>query len=128
MLPRSNPFVLSFILPLVVVVRAHSYFPSIPEDPYAFPKYRVSFLNGFSLPNATAQRWLIEGLKAGETEFLGKVSTPPDKEENASFPKAIEPGVTSVVGGTDTGLPVFVYASSSSSFLCAARGDVPGIS
>lgn len=69
--------------PLLVVaavlgdaVWAHAadlYFPSIPEDPYAFPKYRVSFLNGFALPNSTAQRWLADGLAGGEQEFLSKI-------------------------------------------------------
>jgi len=43
---------------------------SLPEDTYAFPKYRVSFLNGLPLLNKTAQRWLTEGLRGGEQEFL----------------------------------------------------------
>lgn len=98
-----------FLLATSLIDHAHSaglYFPSIPEDPYAFPKYRLSFLNGFSLPNATAQRWLTEGLKGGEAEFLGKEYTSADRV-NALSPKAIEPGhpvATSnlPVGGTDS--------------------------
>ncbi|KAI0737661.1 hypothetical protein BC629DRAFT_1241744, partial [Irpex lacteus] len=42
----------------------------VPEDPYAFPKYRVAFLNGLPLLNDTAQRWLQNGLDGGELEFL----------------------------------------------------------
>ncbi|KAF4615460.1 hypothetical protein D9613_002962 [Agrocybe pediades] len=40
------------------------------QDTYAFPKYRVSFLNGLPLLNQTAERWLSEGLRGGEQEFL----------------------------------------------------------
>lgn len=43
---------------------------SVPEDPYAFPKFRVAFLNGLPVLNETAQRWLAEGLRGGELEFL----------------------------------------------------------
>ena len=43
---------------------------SVPEDPYAFPKFRVAFLNGLPVLNATAQRWLADGLPGGELEFL----------------------------------------------------------
>ena len=43
---------------------------SLPEDTYAFPKYRVSFLNGLPVLNETAERWLREGLRGGELEFL----------------------------------------------------------
>ncbi|KAF8320093.1 hypothetical protein DL93DRAFT_2164265 [Clavulina sp. PMI_390] len=64
------------VLSLVTLANAHDlYFPSIPEDPFAFPKYRLSFLNGFSLDNSTAKRWLAEGLPGGEAEFLGKDPT-----------------------------------------------------
>ena len=42
----------------------------VPEDPYAFPKYRVTFLNGLPVLNETAQRWLQHGLRGGELEFL----------------------------------------------------------
>ena len=43
---------------------------SVPEDPYSFPKFRVAFLNGLPVLNETAQRWLNEGLRGGELEFL----------------------------------------------------------
>src|SRR6266702_2056818 len=45
-------------------------FQSLPDDLYAFPKHRVSFLNGLPLLNETAERWLREGLHGGEPEFL----------------------------------------------------------
>ncbi|KAI9510861.1 hypothetical protein F5148DRAFT_1175518 [Russula earlei] len=45
-------------------------FHSLPDDIHAFPKYRVTFLNGLPLLNETAQRWLREGLRGGEPEFL----------------------------------------------------------
>ncbi|KAG2078086.1 hypothetical protein BDR04DRAFT_1000067 [Suillus decipiens] len=41
-----------------------------PEDLYAFPKHRVTFLNNLPVQNETAQRWLNEGLRGGEAEFL----------------------------------------------------------
>lgn len=63
------------------------YFPSIPEDPYAFPKYRLSFLNGFAVPNATAQRWLADGLVGGEAEFLSNEPyTHPPASIDSSIP------------------------------------------
>ncbi|KAI0318645.1 hypothetical protein OF83DRAFT_1231961 [Amylostereum chailletii] len=43
---------------------------SLPEDPFAFPKYRVTYLNGLPLLNETAERWTREGLHGGEAEFL----------------------------------------------------------
>ncbi|KAF8969992.1 hypothetical protein BDZ97DRAFT_1915088 [Flammula alnicola] len=43
---------------------------SLPEDTYAFPKFRVAFLNGLPVLNQTAERWLREGLRGGELEFL----------------------------------------------------------
>ncbi|KAI5980506.1 hypothetical protein EDC04DRAFT_2917905 [Pisolithus marmoratus] len=42
-----------------------------PEDLYSFPKSRVTFLNNFPVANETALRWLREGLKGGEREFMG---------------------------------------------------------
>jgi protein OS-9 len=41
-----------------------------PEDLYAFPKHRVTFLNNLPVQNETAQHWLNEGLRGGESEFL----------------------------------------------------------
>ncbi|KAG9318802.1 hypothetical protein JVU11DRAFT_903 [Chiua virens] len=43
-----------------------------PEDLYAFPKYRVTFLNDLPVFNETAQRWIQHGLRGGEQEFLGE--------------------------------------------------------
>lgn len=48
-----------------------------PEDLYAFPKYRVTFLNDFPVVNKTAQRWIQDGLRGGEQEFLGESWDPP---------------------------------------------------
>ena len=42
----------------------------IPEDPHAFPKYDVAFLNGLPVLNETAERWLRDGLEGGHLEFL----------------------------------------------------------
>ena len=42
----------------------------IPEDPHAFPKYDVTFLNGLPVLNETAERWLHHGLHGGLLEFL----------------------------------------------------------
>ncbi|KAG7452600.1 uncharacterized protein BT62DRAFT_989723 [Guyanagaster necrorhizus] len=43
---------------------------SLPEDTYAFPKYKVSFLNSLPILNQTAERWLKDGLDGGEAQFL----------------------------------------------------------
>jgi hypothetical protein len=51
---------------------------SIPEDTYATPKFRVTFLNSLPLINETAERWLKGGLHGGELEFLDQ----PWKEDN----------------------------------------------
>jgi protein OS-9 len=59
-------FSLLFLLPLVTASLLHS----LADDLYAFPKYRVTFLNGLPLLNETAERWLREGLSGGEAEFL----------------------------------------------------------
>ena len=57
-------------LSLALVLSARLHHSRVPEDPFAFPKYRVSFLNGLPVLNETAQRWLQEGLRGGEPEFL----------------------------------------------------------
>ncbi|KZV71874.1 hypothetical protein PENSPDRAFT_605223 [Peniophora sp. CONT] len=44
----------------------------LPEDPDAFPKYSVLFHNGYPVVNETAQKWLRDGLRGGEYEFLGQ--------------------------------------------------------
>jgi protein OS-9 len=43
---------------------------ALPEDPAAFPKYRVSYLNALPILNSTAEIWLKDGLKGGEAEFM----------------------------------------------------------
>lgn len=57
-------------LSLAALVSARIHHSRVPEDPYAFPKYRVSFLNGLPVLNETAERWLHDGLHGGELEFL----------------------------------------------------------
>lgn len=53
------------LIPLVTPRLLH-----LPLDTYAFPKYRVNFLNALPVRNDTAQRWLQDGLRGGEPEFL----------------------------------------------------------
>lgn len=45
---------------------------ALAEDLFAFPKYRVTYLNGLPVLNDTAERWLKEGLQGGELEFLDR--------------------------------------------------------
>ncbi|KAI0636850.1 glucosidase II beta subunit-like protein-domain-containing protein [Trametes polyzona] len=87
MLPLSLvPFSLALALASLVDARIHH--SRVPEDPYAFPKYRVSFLHGLPVLNQTAERWLSDGLRGGEPEFLDQ----PWEESHwtASSPKSIE--------------------------------------
>ncbi|KAI0957358.1 hypothetical protein AcW1_005774 [Taiwanofungus camphoratus] len=68
---RARPASLSLIsLSICLLVTARLHHSLVPEDPYAFPKYRVTFLNGQPLLNETAERWLRDGLHGGESEFL----------------------------------------------------------
>lgn len=80
-LPRGSPLpsppMMMAIMPslsLLLFLYPHfasSYlFHSLPDDLYSFPKHRVTFLNGLPLLNETAERWLREGLRGGEAEFL----------------------------------------------------------
>lgn len=64
---------------------------SLPDDTYAFPKFRVAFLNGLPVLNETAERWLKEGLSGGELEFLDKPWRDTDWR-SSSQPKEIGPG------------------------------------
>ncbi|KZT67706.1 hypothetical protein DAEQUDRAFT_672752 [Daedalea quercina L-15889] len=57
-------------LSLSLLVSASLHRSLLPEDLYAFPKYRVTYMNGLPVLNETAERWLREGLKGGEAEFL----------------------------------------------------------
>ncbi|KAI0281457.1 hypothetical protein BGY98DRAFT_913452 [Russula aff. rugulosa BPL654] len=63
---RSLLFSLLLLPPFVLA----SLLNSLADDIYAFPKYGVTFLNGLPLLNETAERWLREGLRGGEAEFL----------------------------------------------------------
>lgn len=64
---------------------------SLAEDTYAFPKYRIAFLNGLPVLNDTAERWLAVGLKGGEQEFLDQ-SWQEQTHQEASTLNAIESG------------------------------------
>lgn len=74
--PRQHQTLLMLVVVAVLLalavahdVHARVHY-ALAEDLYAFPKYRVTFLNGLPVLNDTAQRWLAEGLKGGELEFL----------------------------------------------------------
>ncbi|KAJ7470676.1 hypothetical protein FB451DRAFT_1176626 [Mycena latifolia] len=58
------------LLLLALPVAAARILHSLPDDPFAFPKYRVDFLAHLPLQNDTAQRWLAQGLRGGVREFL----------------------------------------------------------
>lgn len=45
---------------------------ALPDDPSAFPKYKVDFLDHLPLPDEVAQRWLAHGLRGGVREFLNQ--------------------------------------------------------
>ncbi|KAG2116768.1 uncharacterized protein F5147DRAFT_769126 [Suillus discolor] len=64
--PRAIAFTLFITLSSVQAKLLYSG----PEDLYAFPKHRVTFLNNLPVQNETVQRWLNEGLRGGESEFL----------------------------------------------------------
>ncbi|KAJ7063211.1 hypothetical protein C8F01DRAFT_1131963 [Mycena amicta] len=63
---------LLLLLPLV-----HARLHSLPEDPYAFPKYKVDFLSNLPVPNDIAKRWLANGLRGGISEFLENIPPSP---------------------------------------------------
>lgn len=67
-----------------------------PEDPYAFPKYRVTFLNDLPVLNETAQRWTQDGLRGGEREFLDEPWDTP-----AWYPQS----GTKEIGSSEAGAP-----------------------
>ena len=61
----------TLLVPLLVPALGLARFlHSLPEDTYAFPKFRVVFLNGLPVLNETAERWAKEGLRGGHLEFL----------------------------------------------------------
>ncbi|KAF8654186.1 hypothetical protein AX16_003715 [Volvariella volvacea WC 439] len=61
----------SLLLLVASTAATARFLHSLPEDTYAFPKFRVNFLNESPLLNQTAERWLAEGLQGGQSEFLG---------------------------------------------------------
>lgn len=81
---RSLAFHLALALSVHVAVARLLH--SLPEDTYAFPKFRVAFLNSLPVLNETAERWLKDGLHGGELEFLEQprklstYSTPLDRK------------------------------------------------
>ncbi|KAH9484225.1 Protein OS-9-like protein [Psilocybe cubensis] len=79
------------LLPLVPLPVFTRLLHSLPEDPYAFPKYRVSFLNGLPVLNHTAERWLAEGLRGGELEFLDQPWNDSPRKEIGSAEDSAEP-------------------------------------
>ena len=70
---------LSFLLFSQASLAAARFLHFLPDDTYAFPKFRVAFLNASPVLNDTAQRWLREGLRGGQAEFLDQ-SSPSLKE------------------------------------------------
>src|SRR5689334_9751652 len=67
---------------------------NLPEDPFAFPKYRVTFLNALPLVNDTAEQWLTHGLKGGILEFMDQPWHENPLSSSSTAPKAIDSGVT----------------------------------
>ncbi|OAX43539.1 hypothetical protein K503DRAFT_765756 [Rhizopogon vinicolor AM-OR11-026] len=67
--PRAIVFALLYGLSLTQARLLYSG----PEDIYAFPKHRVTFLNNLPVHNETVERWLRDGLRGGEREFLNDV-------------------------------------------------------
>jgi hypothetical protein len=91
-LPIMCPLLFSILL--LPLLAPASLLHSLPDDLYAFPKYTVTFLNGFPVLNETAERWLREGLRGGEAEFLDH---PTPWREPAPF-KHIDAGEGTAVG------------------------------
>jgi len=94
--PPPMPRFLFLLLPLFCSQLSQArLFQSLPDDLYAFPKYRVTFLNGLPLLNETAERWLREGLHGGEPEFLDH---PTQWQDPPPFKKHIDAGDGTTVG------------------------------
>lgn len=103
--PSPSPFALLFLFLAAspapgVVARG---FSQQPEDIYAWPKYKVSFLNGLPVLNHTAQLWLQDGLRGGEKEFLGLEWTTDSQSAPLNL-KSIDAGDNPLVMGTTTPL------------------------
>ncbi|KAH0827072.1 hypothetical protein J3R83DRAFT_4757 [Lanmaoa asiatica] len=89
----------AFAISPIVLGRARLLY-SGPEDLYAFPKYRVTFLNDFPVLNDTAQHWIQDGLRGGEQEFLGESWDP-----SAWYSQAGMKEIGSSETGTFHGIP-----------------------
>lgn len=98
-----------FLLPAVSARLLHS----LPDDTYAFPKFRVSFLNSLPVLNETAEHWLKEGLSGGELEFLDKPWRDTDWP-SSSHPKEIGTGETTPI--TDVCPPTYCNVCCNSNF------------
>ena len=66
----KNFLVLALISSALNLVAARLH--SLPEDPHAFPKFKVTFLNNLPVLNETAKKWLSQGIPGGELEFLNQ--------------------------------------------------------
>ncbi|KAG8906265.1 Protein OS-9 [Tulasnella sp. 403] len=69
-MPSIRPVGLA-ILALLIEHSSAKLLQHSPEDTYAFPKYRVNFLNNHPVASDIAQVWLSDGLKDGVREFMG---------------------------------------------------------
>lgn len=88
-----TPTALSLSFLLLQSSLAARFSQALPDDLHAFPKYRVTFLNGLPLLNDTAQKWLADGLRGGELEFLDKPWTEDTTRPFTSI-KGIDSGST----------------------------------
>lgn len=70
-MPPARLLAVLAVIPLISARLLHS----LPEDTYAFPKYKVSFLSQLPLANKTAEHWLKHGLTGGLSEFLDQPSS-----------------------------------------------------
>ncbi len=92
---------------------------TLPEDVYAFPKYRVEFLNGLSVLNVTVERWLKQGLRGGEREFMDQ----PWQDHDGNFPSSLkeigsgEPGTAST-SSPEVRFQLALTVNSNFKFLC----------
>lgn len=84
-----------FAAALAAPVHAARFLHSLPDDPHAFPKHRVAFLNRLPLHPDTAHRWLADGLRGGEQEFLDQPWT--DRLDSLDTTPQVSPCILSVV-------------------------------
>ncbi|PPQ70956.1 hypothetical protein CVT24_009956 [Panaeolus cyanescens] len=85
---------------------------SLPDDTYAFPKFRVAFLNALPVLNQTAERWLTEGLRGGESEFLDQPWSYDDNNEDLTSGS----GHTKSIDSGDKSIPEVSLPNSSQNF------------